>query len=453
MSAPSGDTAAALRSLVAQLDASQWVYPAEIEAGQRQHVARLAEHAQAQSPFFADRLTAAGLTPRDLAEPGGLARLPAATRRDFQAAAGDLYCRTLPRGHGAAWAARTSGSTGEPVVIRRTGVSALFPSALAMREILWHGRDCRVRLASIRANVTACSRRDDWGPPASVFGPTGPLLTMPITASVEQLAGWCLDFQPGVLIVYPGTLGALASHFRRSDTPAGTWLPALRFILTIGETLSPSIRAQAEETFGASVADCYSSQEAGYIALECPASGLYHVMAESVIVEVVDDEGRACDEGDIGRVVITDLHNYATPLIRYDIGDFAEAGPPCPCGRGLPTLRRIAGRQRNLVLMPDGSRHWPVMGLLHCREVAPVVQYQIVQEGRETIEARLVVERQLNSSEEEGVRGLLRQAMGHPFAVRLSYFSGRIPSGPSGKYEEFVCDIDSTENLPSPVRL
>ena len=91
--------------------------------------------------------------------------------------------------------------------------------------------------------------------------------------------------------------------------------------------------------------------------------------------------------------------------------------------------------------MPDGTRHWPLTGFLRCREVAPVVQYQLVQRDRETIEARLVVERALSQSEEDGLRGLFHTAIGYPFSFRLSYLEGRIPTGPSGKYEEFVCSV------------
>src|SRR6185295_14515719 len=99
--------------------------------------------------------------------------------------------------------------------------------------------------------------------------------------------------------------------------------------------------------WGVGVVDVYSSEECGQIALQCPEHEQYHVQSESVLVEVLDDEGRPCAPGTIGRVVLTTLQNFAMPLIRYDIGDFAEPGPACPCGRALPVLTRIVGRVRN----------------------------------------------------------------------------------------------------------
>lgn len=143
--------------------------------------------------------------------------------------------------------------------------------------------------------------------------------------------------------------------------------------------------------------------------------------------------------GEAGRLAITDLHNYATPIVRYEIGDWAERGEPCTCGRGLPTIRRILGRERNLVLMPDGSRRYPLVGFARFREVAPVVQYQFVQHALEDLEMRLVVEARLNAKQESDLAEIVRKALGFSFALRFTYFSRPRPRAPSGKFEEFVC--------------
>jgi phenylacetate-CoA ligase len=102
--------------------------------------------------------------------------------------------------------------------------------------------------------------------------------------------------------------------------------------------------------------DMYTCQEAGYLALQCPDHPHYHVQSENVLLEVVDDQGLPCAPGEVGRVLVTSLNNFATPLIRYEIGDYAEVGAACSCGRGLPVLKRIMGRYRNLLTLPDGTR-------------------------------------------------------------------------------------------------
>jgi phenylacetate-CoA ligase len=434
MGAPDG---AALAALVEQLDRTQWATPEAVAEGQLRHLERLARHGAAQSPDFARRLQAAGLAPSDLGDRRGLTALPVQTRRDVQRAGDSLFCRTTPPGHGRVFESRTSGSTGEPVVVRRTGVNALFWMAMAMRDMRWHGRDLSGRLCSVGARLPERHVAESWGWPASFFARTGPMLVLPVTSDVAVLVDAIVDFAPTTLVVYPSTLAALVEDCRRRRVS----LPGLEHLLTIGETLSPAVRADAEDAFDVSLADLYSSEEVGHIAVQCPVSGLYHVAAEAVLAEVLDERGQPCTPGEVGRIVVTDLHNYATPLVRYDIGDYAEVGPACGCGRGLPTWSRVLGRERNLIRMPDGRRHWPLLGLRDSRDVAPVTQFQVVQENAETVTARLVVERPLSRAEEEQLRDRVRASLGHPFDVRFAYVDGRIPSGPTGKYEEFVCRV------------
>jgi phenylacetate-CoA ligase len=146
---------------------------------------------------------------------------------------------------------------------------------------------------------------------------------------------------------------------------------------------------------------------------------------------------------EMGRVVVTDLHNFATPMIRYDIGDFAEVGPACPCGRGLPTFRRVVGRERNLLRLADGRRHWPLLGGYHFRDVAPVRQFQAIQHSFERIEMRLVCDRELTGQEEDALCAMILKALGHDFTLELRYFRERLPLGPNGKFEEFVCRVET----------
>jgi phenylacetate-CoA ligase len=426
----------ALESLVADLENSEWLPAWSLDAMQRRHLGQLAVHCVRHSPFFARRLRGRGIDAATLAEPGGLQRLPPMTRRTLQAAGEDLYCREVPRGHGNVSETQTSGSTGEPVTVRRTSVNGLFWNAMAMRELRWHRRDLAGRLCSIHPTVDAPSRYDTWDPPASVFARTGPMLMLPIAADVADLASRVAEFQPTFLITLPTTLDVLARYCQTHGVP----LPQLRHVLTVSETLSASTRELTETVFGAHVADVYSSEECNQIAMSCPDSGLYHVAAENVIAEVVDVHDRPCEPGQVGRVLVTCLHNYATPLIRYELGDYVEVAPPCRCGRGLPTWRRILGRERNLVVMPDGSRVWPVLGFRSARDLAPVVQFQFVQHTRETVEARLVTERPLTAGEEDRLRSLFTSAIGYPFEVRFTYVQGPLHT-PGCKFEEFVSGV------------
>jgi phenylacetate-CoA ligase len=426
---------ASLLSLARLLDDSQWLAQQTILARQHEQLVRLAAYSARFCRAFRERLKAAGLEPSDLRDPANLARLPLLSRRDVQA--GNMYCVQPPKAHLPVNETRTSGSTGEPVTVRRTAVTQLFWLAITLREYFWHERAFDLRLSAIRPTVADYAEAPDWGPPANLLFETGPAQLIPITMGIEKIAERLSAFAPDVLVIYPSVLAALIAHLER----AGIGLPSVRFIRSISETLSPALKMRAQDFFGARVVDNYSSQEAGIVAVECPQSGLYHTMAENLIVEVIGDDGRPCADGETGRVVLTDLHNFATPLVRYDIGDYAQASGPCGCGRGLPALKRVLGRERNLILMPDGSRHWPLVGFSRFREVAPVVQYQMIQTSREEIEVRLVVETALSAKQQDDLSDVIRQALGHPFALRIVCFDGRLPAGPRGKFEEFVSQV------------
>jgi phenylacetate-CoA ligase len=272
----------------------------------------------------------------------------------------------------------------------------------------------------------------------SLLFESGSAQGIPVRTPLPEQIALLEKFQPESLIVYPSHLAALTAAYESRPLPL-----RLARIRTLGEPLSPDVRAAAARIFGARVEDLYSAQEVGNIALECPESGLYHTMAESVLVEVLREDGSACRDGEIGRVVITDLHNFATPIVRYDIGDYAEVAGPCPCGRGLPSLRRIVGRGRNRLLGPDGSRHWPQPSFSRWREVAPVSQVQLIQESPLLIEVRLACERPLRAGEEERLRKEILDSLGFSFALRFSCHEDRLPLGPGGKLETFLCQVTS----------
>jgi phenylacetate-CoA ligase len=260
---------------------------------------------------------------------------------------------------------------------------------------------------------------------------------IPITTDIAELLRLLETFRPHALIIYPNVLMGLIDACRSR----GRMLAGLSHIRTVGETLTDELRAAATAAFGAPVEDLYSSHEFGNIALQCPGGDGYHVMAEYLVVEILDAQGRPCAPGEIGRLVISDLMNYATPLLRYEIGDYAEAAGPCRCGRTLPTLRRIVGRARNLIRLPDGRRHYPLVGFARFRTVAPVAQYQLIQDAADAIEVRLVCERPPTAAEEAALGAVIREALAHDFQLRYRYFPDRIPPGPNGKFEEFICRV------------
>lgn len=218
-------------------------------------------------------------------------------------------------------------------------------------------------------------------------------------------------------------------------------LPTLRQLRTFGEILDGETRRLCHEAWGIAVSDAYSAVEVGYIALQCSQHDHYHVQSEDVLVEILDEKrGGPCKPGELGRVVITTLHNFAMPLVRYDIGDYAEPGEPCACGRGLPVIRRIVGRVRNMLVTAEGKRFWVGLGSGTIPGIGPIRQYQFVQTALDHVEARLVVGAPLTPEQESRVRERVLHQLPAGFTVTLAY-RDTIARGLTGKFEDFLCEI------------
>jgi len=434
---PDANTAR-IAAVLQQLERSQWWPRERIEAMQLRQLALAAGHAIRHVPAYRERLSPIAERIASTPSAQDWDRVPLLTRAQIQASTDRLRAASMPESHLPIGQMKTSGSTGIPLLVLTTAVTRLLWDAFAMREHLWHRRDFRAKLGVIRflrdkeQRGPSGFRADSWGAPARRLLATGPLCALHIENDVRVQLDWLDRERPDILLTYPSNAVELARQAARD----GRELPPLRELRLFSEVVDQATRAFLREAFGAVVTDTYSANEIGYVALQCAEHGRYHVQAENVRVEVLDDEGLPCEPGQTGRVVLSTLHNLAMPLLRYENGDHAEVGEPCPCGRGLPVLARILGRTRNMLTLPDGTRHWPIIGFASFRRVAPVIQHQVVQHSLDDIEVRLVVERPITPDEQAQLAERVHRTLGHPFRLRFSYVDA-IERSPIGKYEEF----------------
>lgn len=417
-----------------QLSHSQWWSPERLEAMQFRQLALLLGHAKRTVPHFQRSLPVRRLD-REL-----LHAIPVLTRSQLQKEPAAFASSNVPVQHLPLALVRSSGSTGRPIELKITRLTSLIRRALYLREHVWHRRDLSLAAATIRnfrdgsGMPPAGKRSAGWG-----YGyATRPISALNIRASVDEQLRWLQQVQPAYLTTFPTNLRALALE----GLERGIRLPGLREVCTYAESPPPGLPGLVRRAFDAGVVDIYSSEETGPIAFQCPKHAHYHVQSENLVVEVLDDTGRACRPGEVGRVVITDLHNFATPLIRYQIGDHAELGPPCDCGRGLPVLARILGRTRSMLRMGGGRLRWPSLPSGDkLGSIAPVRQFQLVQKDFERLDLRLVVARALTRGEEERVRAAFLGDLGGGFTLALTY-TDAIARNAGGKYEDFRCEME-----------
>jgi len=423
-----------------QLERGQWHSPQILLEAQRRQLALLLAHARATVPYYRELFSHHPTA--DYLSDAGWQTLPLLTRRDIQSSFDALNSERVPPPHGKAVKYQSSGSTGTPIRVLSTEVEHLFRSALMLRDHLWHQRDLAGKHAAIRTKIGApgsSASGAEWGPATRGIFNTGPSVALDISTDVEAQLDWLVAENPDYLLTHPSNLRALA----KLALQRGVKLPALKHARSFGETMTDEVRDVVRQAWNVGTADIYSAEEIGVIALQCPQHEQYHVQAENVLVEIVDAQGKVCVAGETGQVVITTLHNFAMPLLRYANGDWAEAGEPCACGRGLPVLKRVLGRTRNMLLLPDGKQHWPSFPSADWLAVAPIEQIQVVQTALEAIEVRYVMSRSLEAAEQTRLTEVFQRLLGYSFNMAFE----RVPHivrGANMKYEDFICRVDVT---------
>jgi phenylacetate-CoA ligase len=431
---PDGPGAAAL-AVQFQLDLSQWWSAGELERWQMKQLHSVLAHARATIPFWRARLDAAGFDKTVRPDRAALRSLPLLRRGELHDLGDAMLSAAVPPGHGPVTRSGTSGSTGVPVAFYTTALTEFFWRAFSLREHFWQRRDFSAKLAAIRLKVRNGSAAG-WGPATDAVFRTGPCALLDLQTDIDSQLDWLAAKAPHYLITMATNLRWLAER----ALERGLRLPDLRQARSYGGAVDDDTREAVRRAWQVEVVDMYTAAEVGYIALQCPRYGHYHVQSENLIVEILDDAGNPCAAGESGRVVVTTLHNFAMPLIRYEIGDYAEAGAACECGRGLPVIRRICGRERNMIKHPDGRRYWPSFPQSRWAHLAPVRQLQLVQKSRQDMLVRIVAPRELDALEARKLIAALQDCLGHPFRMTIER-SAEIPRRDNFKFEDFVSEV------------
>ena len=371
--------------LLRRYESSQWWSPERLREEQESALGALLRYATERVPYYRRAAAEAGLEPAALTA-RDLDRLPLLHKTDLVSHAGDLLAPQLP---GTTSWKTTGGSTGEPVRVRKNRSALAAEQAASWRSYGWYGIQPGDRQA--RFWGVAFSRRARWRYRAidfvlnrrrfSAFG----FGRDELRAYFDELAG----FRPAWVYGYASMLEAFASFCAAEDLPLAAL--GVRAVVSTSEALGPEARERIGAAFGAPVFDEYGCGEVGPILYECEQGSL-HLMAENLFVELAPDPTPS--EPEARRLILTDLHNRAMPLIRYDVADRVVPAPPCGCGRGLTPFRRVFGRAYDFIPAADGARFHGEF-FLYLLEAArdrgiPIRQAQFVEAAPGSVEIRIV---------------------------------------------------------------
>jgi len=420
-----------------ELERTQWLSRGELEELQWERLKAVLEHAHQHVPFYRRRFEEAGLSPQDVNEPSDLAGVPPLTRDDINIHFGELSASTST---GRFEKATTSGSTGDPRTVLRGRLSTAYNRAALYRGHRWFGVDVGEREARI------------WGVPLSAMGRYREALKdflmnrrrlSAYSLSEEAMQGFLSRirrFAPTHLYGYPTGLHEFA-RFLLDRRIEGAAL-GLKMVKITSETVYAHHRETIHSAFGCPVINEYGCAETGIMGFQCPHGNL-HVPVECVFVEIEPlAEAVGLDGG--GRVLVTDLHNYVMPIIRYDLGDVASwGGEACECGRSLPILGSVHGRSCDFIETPDGTKvHTVMLGYTFTglrAKGCEVKCFQAVLNAERDIIIRVVKGRHFDQREFLKALEQLRSILGPDFSIRHEYVND-IKRSSSGKFQYFIAE-------------
>jgi phenylacetate-CoA ligase len=417
----------------AELFQTQWLPMEAIRQLQLEKLRRLLDHAYHHVGYYREQWQALGFHPSAIRSLADLQQLPVLTREELRTT---LYFGLLSDNHRKRDILRisTSGSTGEPLTLYVDRRQLELRWAATLRSMEWAGYrfgDRHARLWHHTIGMTASQivreQLDSWLC-RRLFVPAFDMDDRILARTIARLR----RFKPVLIDGYAESLHLLATYLRQNGDARGF---GLRGIITSAQTLPEASRRVIEEAFGCPVFDKYGSREFSGIAYECDTHAGHHVVAENHIVEILVD-GRPARPGEIGEVVVTDLNNFCVPLIRYRLGDLAEAiedDHACACGRGLPRIGRIEGRIQAMILGSHG-RYVPSSLFLHVMKDYDfaVRQFQVIQERHGALGLRIVKGLRYSDAVLDEILRVLRRYVGARMDIEVEFVDA-IPLTRAGK--------------------
>ncbi len=405
-----------------------------IEQYQRDRLERLLYHARAHVPFYRERLN-------PLFRPDGAiawdewGALPFLSRQDIIEHGSSLRSSALPLGHGAVGHAATSGSTGAPVTVYTSALAGYSGLAAVHRAQTWHHIDWSRDLlfwteertgSGVWPNVEVGSI---WGPPWLPQS-TGRRLRFNGDTPAEHILDFIRERDIRYLSCRAKVAQVLALESERLKRPI-----KLEAVFAFSTAVYEDERADIARIFGGEILGFYSSKEEHLMAYQCPSGDHLHIAEERVLVELLDDAGRPVPRGTMGRVVVTNLFNWAQPLIRYSHGDLAVEGKPCACGRTLRVIQKIAGRVTDLFRFPDGKTVAFALPENTKRELN-IKTWQVAQVGPLQLEVRYTPLVAGATDTEAIIKAV--QTRTHPDAVVTLRTTDEFLQGDGRKFAEYV---------------
>jgi phenylacetate-CoA ligase len=412
----------------------------EVLKHQNQRVRKIIKYAYQNVPFYHEKLKKLDLKPDDIKSIDDLVRLPIIRRNEIQENSKKMISNAFETRK--LRFVSTSGSTGRPLKTYITTEEDALRKAKILRANIICGQKPRDRWVVITAPVHQASTYALQ----KLFGIYSPIpLSVFETANVQIAKLQTL--QPDVLDGYSSSLLMLAKEIKGH----GESKVKPRIVIGGAELIDHPSRQFIEDVFGVPFFDQYACVELERLAWQCRERNGYHIDADSVVMEFVDENGEAVGPGETGEIVCTSLFNYAMPFIRYSTGDVGRPSrvEKCNCGITFPKMELVEGRKDSLIVLPGGrvlsplAFGWIMEFFKYYHEID---QYRIVQKKIDLFQ--VIIKARNDTFNEDVLRGALhehlqRMLSSQKFEITFVIkFVKDIKLEKSGKLRKVVSEIE-----------
>jgi phenylacetate-CoA ligase len=405
---------------------------------QIQGLKRLLNQAYSNSPYYGTIFRDIGATPMDIESIEDLRKFPVLTKELIRARMKDILAENYPASKRAK--AATGGSTGQPLVFWRDHKCRDMKQAMHLNFKRWYGYSPGDK----QLFLWGASQDYDQNP-----GLKARLVRSLATRSwfvniedlkeahLERTIGRIRKLQPDLVLAYPNIIYAFAQRL----AARGVSLKLAKIVCS-AEQLFDYQRTFLQDVFKAEIFEKYGSREIGTIASECRAHQGMHYFAPGLILESIDSHGNPAG-AKLGQLLVTDLWNYAMPLIRYQVGDLVQLDySRCPCGCELPKIARVAGRVVDVIVKPNGEMIAGQALIAVVRESEIDGQAQVIQKERDKFVIRYAMKRGLPENKIRFIQSSFDRIFGQKIKIDFVRCE-RLERDKSGKFRYITSEVES----------
>lgn len=415
---------------------SQYFTKKELEEIQISKLVHLISYAYTYVPYYRKIMDERGLTPQDICDKRDLSKLPILTKAIVK----ENYKELISTGKRNFVVSNTGGSTGEPLSFLLDKESLATIGAAQLRGMGWAGYrygDKYIALAGSSLGISNKkeSLKDKFFTKLNNYIP---LAAVHMDNSI--IAKYCAQIninKPSFIRGYPSAIFLLSHYILEHNLPI--WKP--KAIFTTAEILHQKFRNEIEKAFECKIFDGYGCHDGGAHAFECNNHAGLHFADERAVFEIIPDSPDYPNEGEI---LLTDLHNYAMPFIRYAPGDKIKlSANKCGCGRELSLIEHVTGRTSDLLRFKNYNvLSMPAITLIF-REFS-FLQYQLHQLSESDLLINLVYTKHSSNDEVLKLITILQKHLGQDVRIECKKVD-HIPLTKAGKAK--ICISDLPENM------